>query len=241
MRQCNCKNHRIFTLRCFNKGLVPVRVRLNSNSIGARKIIKRAERQPLQQRVKDINRLLQDNREGIASSKSRLFSLVTNPNMQQHWTEFIDEVGEVRFNKVKERQMGNFISLFNKSKYRDNRSVNISENGNDSIRSNSNQAQVNYNSSNNSGNVIQGNNNGSSTSTVSQGQNNGNSSSSKWIVNLSSHPLTPAQVSLLSKDHILPLPLITLPMWSLFPWSSQHAKSFQTRMCRNLGLKLTSY
>ena len=37
------------------------------------------------------------------------------------------------------------------------------------------------------------------SSTVSQGQNNGNSSSSKWLVNLSSHPPTPAQVSLLSK------------------------------------------
>ena len=95
--------------------------------------------------------------------------------------------------------MGRFITLFNKSKSRDSRSVNNSENSNSSIRSNSNQVQVNYNSSNNSGNVMQGNNNGSSSSVVSQGQNSGNSSSSKWVVNLSSHPLTPAQVSVLSK------------------------------------------
>ena len=49
MRQCDYKNHRVFTLRCINKRLVLVSIRLNSNrkdiSIGARKIIKRAERQ----------------------------------------------------------------------------------------------------------------------------------------------------------------------------------------------------
>ena len=80
-RQSNYSNHRVFTLRCIIKGLVPVSVRLNSNrkdiSIGARNIMRMAERQLLQQRVKDINRLLQDNREGIAGSKSRLFYLVT--------------------------------------------------------------------------------------------------------------------------------------------------------------------
>ena len=84
-RQYNYSNHRVFTLRCISKGLVPVSIRLNSNrkdiSIGARNIIRRAERQLLQQRVKDINRLLQDIREGIVVSKSRLFSLVTNHNI----------------------------------------------------------------------------------------------------------------------------------------------------------------
>ena len=48
-RQCDYSNHRVFTLRCLSKGLVPVSVRLNSNrkhiSIGARNIIRGAERQ----------------------------------------------------------------------------------------------------------------------------------------------------------------------------------------------------
>ena len=77
------KSQGFFTMRCISKGLVPFSIRLNSNrkdiSIGARGIIRRAERQLLQQRVRDINRVLQHNREGIASSKSRLFSLVTKP------------------------------------------------------------------------------------------------------------------------------------------------------------------
>ena len=99
--------------------------------------------------------MLQDNREGIPSSESRLFSLVTNPNKQQQCREFISKVREVRLNMVKERQTGKFISLFNKSKYRDNSSVNNSENNNNRVRSNSNQVQVYYDSNNKSGNVMQ--------------------------------------------------------------------------------------
>ena len=134
--------------------------------------------------------------------------------MQQQCTEFIDKVREVKFNKVKERQMGKFITLFNKSKSRDNRSGNSSENDNNSIRSNSNHMQVNYTSSNNSGNVMQGNDSGCSSSIVSQGQNSDNSSSSKWVVNLSSLPLTPAQVSVLSK----------VPNFSLAPNNSPNVE-----------------
>ena len=51
IKQCNYKNHRIFTLRCISKGFVLVSVKLNSNrediSIGGRNIIRRAERQLL--------------------------------------------------------------------------------------------------------------------------------------------------------------------------------------------------
>ena len=100
---------------------------------------------------------------------------------------------------VKQRQTDMFISLFNKSKCRDTISVNNSENNNNRVRSNSSQMQVNHDCNNNNGNVTQGTNNGSSSSKATQDQNKGNSNSSKWVINLSSHPLTPAQVSLLSK------------------------------------------
>ena len=120
-RQCNYSNHRVFTLWCISKGLVPVSVRLNSNqkdsSIGARNIIRRVERQLLQQRVKDINRLLQDNREDIVFSKSRLFSLVTNPNIQQQCTEFIDKVSEARSTWSKrDREVSLFLYLIKVNK-----------------------------------------------------------------------------------------------------------------------------
>ena len=83
------------------------------------------------------------------------------------------------FNMVQQRETGKFISSFNKSKCRDNISVNNSENYNNRVRSNSNQMQVNHGSNNNSGNVMQGISNGSSSSKVTQDQNKCNSSRSK--------------------------------------------------------------
>ena len=62
---------------------------------------------------------------------------------------------------------------------------------------------------NNSGNVMHSTNNGNSSSKVTQDQNKGNSNSSKWVINLPSHSLTPAQVSLLSKGPNFALALLT--------------------------------
>ena len=54
------RNHQRFTLRCLNKDLSPVSVRLKStvNNKRAKQIIHRAERQLLQDRVKGINGIL---------------------------------------------------------------------------------------------------------------------------------------------------------------------------------------
>ena len=113
------RNCRILTLRHISKGLVPVSVRHTTNrkdlSAGAIKILKRAERQLLQDRVKCIINILQDNREGIASSKLKLFTIATNQTIQQQCTEFIDKVREDRFKMVRDRQVGKFLRLLNKS------------------------------------------------------------------------------------------------------------------------------
>ena len=96
---------------------------------------------------------------------------------------------------VKERQRSKFISLLNKREQRENNSVNI----NNRARSSSYQAQL-KNVENNSGNNSEyGNNMFRSNSNQVQVNHNSNSINSKWVINLSSHPLTPAQVSLLSK------------------------------------------
>ena len=51
------QNHRIFTLRCLKEDLIPVSVKLRSNSKTprAKNIIKRAERALLNERVRNIN------------------------------------------------------------------------------------------------------------------------------------------------------------------------------------------
>ena len=148
-----------------------------------------AERQLLQERVKCINNILQDNTEGIASSKSRLFSIVTNQAIQQQCTEFIDKVREVRFNKVRDRQVGKFTRLLNKNSFNGN-----SENSNSNNRVRSNNNQMQSNSDSNLDNSSNSNNNNN----LAQSSNSGNVRS-EWVGNLSSSPLIPAQVSLLSK------------------------------------------
>ena len=60
IRDCYYKNHRIFTLRCIIKGIIPVSIRLNTTmrTEKARQIIRKAERDLLQARVKSVNSLL---------------------------------------------------------------------------------------------------------------------------------------------------------------------------------------
>ena len=62
MKDSYYKIHRMFTLRCVSKGIVPVSLKLRSTNInisnGARQIIQKAEKQLLQDRVKYINVIL---------------------------------------------------------------------------------------------------------------------------------------------------------------------------------------
>ena len=82
IRLSDYKYHRIFTLRCISKNLVPVSIKFKLDksklSQGARKIIKKAERQLLQDRVRCINKTIEDKGHNINNNKTRLASMVTN-------------------------------------------------------------------------------------------------------------------------------------------------------------------
>ena len=114
-KQCDYKNLRI----CLIKGLVLVSVRLNWNrkdiNSEARNIIWRAEKQLLQDRIKCINGILQDNGGSIVASKSRLFFIVTDTTITTKCSEFINKVREVRFIKVQDRQVSKFNRLLHKN------------------------------------------------------------------------------------------------------------------------------
>ena len=62
IRDCDYKNHRIFTLKCISKGIIPVSIKLKTTITieKAGKIIRRAEKD-LQVRLKSINHLLEYN------------------------------------------------------------------------------------------------------------------------------------------------------------------------------------
>ena len=63
IRDSNYRNHQIFILKCISKGITPVSIRLKTTvrTERARKIIRKAERDLLQARVKSINSLLDNN------------------------------------------------------------------------------------------------------------------------------------------------------------------------------------
>ena len=110
LRQCDFKNHRIFTLRCLHSELVPVSIKLKSTlkSERAKKILRTTEKQLLQTRLKSINSLLDNNTKQLELTRSKIASILTSPNYQQ-CQEFIEKIKEKRFIKVRERQIKNLI------------------------------------------------------------------------------------------------------------------------------------
>ena len=123
--------------------------------------------------------MLEDNRNSINKRRSELASMVTTADMDK-CSKFIQKVSEASFTKVKERQVGKFNSLINKTSNNNNKSR-VSSTG-----SNSN------------------NNNGSCNNSQMQGSENnnnqtGNYKNSKWVTNLSKTTLTKGQESLLAK------------------------------------------
>ena len=79
LRQCNYKNHRIFTPRCFHNELVPVSIKLKSTlkSERAKKILRMAEKQLLQTRLKSISSLLDNNAKQLELTRSKITSILT--------------------------------------------------------------------------------------------------------------------------------------------------------------------
>ena len=76
----------------------------------ARKIIRKAEKDLLQARVKSINSILGNNAKQRDLSRSKLASLVSTTTMDK-CQQFLDKVGELRFLKIKERQVNKFNRL----------------------------------------------------------------------------------------------------------------------------------
>ena len=95
--------------------LVPVSIRLKSTlkSERARKILRTAEKQLLQTRLKSISSLLDNNAKQLELTRSKIASILTPPYYQQ-CQEFIEKIKEKRFIKVRERQVRKLNNLINK-------------------------------------------------------------------------------------------------------------------------------
>ena len=184
IKDSDFKNYWIFTLRCICKGVIPDSVLLGSTrkdiTKKAREIIKKAEKQLLQERVRYINVILENNGKKLENSRSRLLSFVTTMTTQGKCIEFINKVREDRFNKVKQRQVSTFNRLITKTNNKINNSQDreTSASGNNNDNLNHNQLQ---------------------TGTSQSNQGSTRNKSNKCVINLSKTPLTPAQESLLAK------------------------------------------
>ena len=109
------RNNWIFTLRCISKGITPVSIRLKTTvrTSRVRKIIRNAERDILQARVKTINTLLYNNAKQRARCRSQLASIISTTSMLE-CQELIDKVKESRHLKFRARQINKFNRLLQK-------------------------------------------------------------------------------------------------------------------------------
>ena len=91
----------------------------------------------LQDRVRCINKTIEDKDNNINNNNTRLVSMVTNAEDLQKCSKFIEEVKMVRFNKVKNRQVRKFTNLLIKNGALDNnRQVNLARQDNNTTRGN---------------------------------------------------------------------------------------------------------
>ena len=114
-RSSDYRNHRIFSLRCIHEKLIPVSIKLKStlDTPKARQIIRKAEKDLLQARVKAINNILDQVDKEIQDCRTKLASIILQERLEQ-CQGFINKVSELRFNKVKQRQINKLNHLVSK-------------------------------------------------------------------------------------------------------------------------------
>ena len=112
LKSSDYRNHRIFSLRCIHNELVPVSIKLKStlDTPKARQIIRKAEKDLLQARVKAINNILNQVDREIQECKAKLASIISVERLEE-CQGFINKVSELRFNKVKQRQINKLNNL----------------------------------------------------------------------------------------------------------------------------------
>ena len=198
LRSSDYKNHRIFSLRCIHKELIPVSIRLKStlDTPKARQIIRKAEKDLLQARIKAINNILDQVDRETQDCRAKLASIISQERLEQ-CQHFINKVSELRFNKVKQRQINKLNHLV--SKKEGNITNNITLNRQVQSPPNSrNPTPATQPSPEACATSREGTPSSTHPNRSSQGSSN-EEPNPKWVINLSNKPLTPAQRSVLAK------------------------------------------
>ena len=115
LRSSDYKNYRIFSLRCLHKDLIRVSIKLKStlDTSKARQIIRKAEKDLLQAKIKAINNILVQVDRQIEECRAKLPSIIYTERLGE-CQNFINKVSELRFNKVRQRQINKLNHLVSK-------------------------------------------------------------------------------------------------------------------------------
>ena len=115
IRASDYRNHRIFTLRCLHSDLIPVSIKLKSTIkyTRAKQILRKAEKELLQARIKSINFILDSTSQQLEECRSKLATIISTQKLRE-CQDFVDKVSENRFNKVKQRQINKLNLLTTK-------------------------------------------------------------------------------------------------------------------------------
>ena len=111
-KMADFKNHRRFSLRCLNKGIIPTSVKLKTNlkTPKAKYIIKKAEISLLNERIRLINNSIAMFEIIIDTCKNQLESLTDEATMEE-CHRYIERRREQRHQKTKERHLSKFYRL----------------------------------------------------------------------------------------------------------------------------------
>ena len=157
--------------------------------------------------------------------------MVTETTTQQQCREFIDMVREVRFTKVRDRQVRKFNRLLHKHTSNGNMEMDEGQAINNNHNSvNNSQTQSHTCIDNNqlhSGSI------GSIVSIISQ--------DNKWVVNVSKSPLAPAQESLLSRGPNFALAPTNPPNVESISAVDSACQRLWNKMHKGSGKRLTTY
>ena len=129
MKMCDYENHRRFSLRCLGNGIIPVSIRLK-NHVRTQKsdnIIQRAERSLLNERIREVNIILDWLKHDTYMYQNNLSAIISEDLMEQS-IEIIKEHRESRHRTVMERQINKYNKLW-AQKYESSSSSTCSSNG----------------------------------------------------------------------------------------------------------------
>ena len=177
-KMADFRNHRRFTIKCLKNNIIPVSIRLKTNIKTSKglDIIRRAEKQLLNERIRSINNQLELFMFNRDTCKNQLQGRLEKEIMEE-CEDLIKRVIENRHNMVLERQKSKFESL--------------------QQRKAGGRSNIRYRSGKNAANTCideqYSNNNSNSNSNKNTSNNN------RWVINLSDTPLTPNQEKLLAR------------------------------------------